>query len=209
MIERTQRCGSIRIRAAMRLSRFIPVVVCFAAGPLGALEIPDPSIHDSIDYHDISGATEAALVAELKRNASTSSSGDRFAANTRWRLTWNFRVESADGPCRVASVATDLDIQMTLPRWNAPSTASPALVKRWNAFTTALRKHEDGHRDIAVAAAHALAERAGKATPASDCDALKRSVGRIADDTLREYRDKESSYDVTTLHGRTQGATFP
>ena len=36
-----------------------------------------------------------------------------------------------------------------------------------------------------------------------------RNLDRVANATLREYRDKENSYDVTTMHGRAQGATFP
>jgi predicted secreted Zn-dependent protease len=89
-----------------------------------------------------------------------------------------------------------------------PKNASPVLVKRWNTFAEALRKHEDGHRDIAVEAARVVTDRAGAARPEPDCATLKKRLERMADDTLREYRDKESSYDVTTLHGQTQGATF-
>jgi len=82
-------------------------------------------------------------------------------------------------------------------------------VQRWNAFADAVRKHEAGHRDIAIAAARDVGERAGHVADEADCETLKRNVQKVADATLREYREKESSYDVTTMHGRTQGATFP
>jgi predicted secreted Zn-dependent protease len=82
-------------------------------------------------------------------------------------------------------------------------------VKRWNAFAEAVRKHEAGHRDIAVAAAREVGERGARVEPEADCEKLKKNLEHVADATLREYRDKESSYDVTTMHGRSQGATFP
>jgi predicted secreted Zn-dependent protease len=184
-------------------------VLAFCAIPLFAAEIVAPSIHDSIDYRDINGDTEAALVAALKSTASADPAGDEFFGRTRWRVQWNFRVESAGGSCHLASATTELDIKMTLPRWDAPPSASPELVKRWNRFSTALRKHEDGHRDIAVAAANAIEKHAVKAAPATSCETLKQTLSRIADATLQEYRDRGTSYDVTTQHGRTQGATFP
>jgi predicted secreted Zn-dependent protease len=85
----------------------------------------------------------------------------------------------------------------------------PTLVKRWNTFADALRKHEDGHRDIAIEAARVVTDRVAKVQPEKACEPLKQRLQRIADETLREYRDKESSYDMTTLHGQTQGASFP
>jgi predicted secreted Zn-dependent protease len=181
------------------------------AAPVESPVIGEPSIHDTIEYHDISGRTAAELSAALKRISYAEPDGDRyFAANTRWRLGWNFQVESPPhGRCRLTSATASLDILMNLPRWQPPRDASPPLVQRWQKFADAVRRHEDGHRDIAVEAAHELLDRISKTSPAPDCDKLKRSLGRVADATLREYRDKESSYDVTTLHGSAQGATFP
>jgi predicted secreted Zn-dependent protease len=179
------------------------------AVPAGAAELEAPAIRDTIEYRDIIGNSRNELAAALKKVGATSQSGDRFAASTRWQLRWNFRVEQHPGKsCELASAKTELDIHMTLPRWMPPQNASPVLVKRWNTFADALRKHEDGHRDIAIEAARVVADRVAAAPAASDCATLKKRLGRIADATLREYKDKESSYDVTTMHGETQGATF-
>jgi len=184
-------------------------VFALCAMPLFAAELAAPTIHDSIDYRDITGNTEAALAAALKNTAAADPAGDEFFGRTRWRVQWNFRVESVDGSCRLASATTDLDIRMSLPRWDPPPSASPELVRRWNRFMSALRKHEDGHRDIAVAAANAIEKHAMKAAPEPDCDTLKKTLSQIADATVQEYRDRGTSYDTTTQHGRTQGATFP
>ena len=180
------------------------------AGVARAAELEAPDIRDTIEYRDLVGDTEGALAAALKQVSSTSRRGDRFAASTRWQLRWNFRVEQHPGAkCELASAKTELDVHMTLPRWMPPANASPVLVKRWNTFAGALRKHEDGHRAIAIEAARVVTDRAGEVRPADDCAVLKRRLSRVAEATLREYKDKESSYDVTTMHGETQGAVFP
>lgn len=194
----------------MSFARILPWLAALAATGAHAAELEAPKIDDTVEYRDLVGNTQDALADALRQIASTSESGDRFAASTRWQLRWNFRVEQHPGAnCQLASAKTELDIHMTLPRWMPPKNASPVLVKKWSTFADALRKHEDGHRDIAIEAARVVTDRAGAVPPESDCAVLKKRLGRIADDTLREYKDKESSYDVTTLHGQTQGATFP
>ena len=181
------------------------------AAPVEPPRIEAPQILDSVEYHDINGKTAAELSAAMRRLSYAEPNGDGyFAANTKWRLAWNFQVESPPRErCRLVSATATLDVTMNLPRWEPPRDAPPPLVQRWRTFATAVRRHEDGHRDIAVEAAHEILDRVSKVSPASDCGKLKRSLGRVADATLREYRDKESDYDETTMHGRSQGATFP
>ena len=192
------------------MRRSVALAALFAASAGAAAELEAPDINDTIEYRDISGNNQDALTAALRQVGSSNEKGDRFAANTRWQLRWNFRVEQHPGAsCGLASAKTELDIHMTLPRWMPPKNASPALVKRWNTFADALRKHEDGHRDLAIEAARVVTDRVGAVPSENDCATLKKRLERIADDTLREYKDKESSYDVTTMHGQTQGATFP
>jgi predicted secreted Zn-dependent protease len=194
---------------ARDMRRAVALAACFATC-VSAAEREAPDINDSIEYRDISGNSGDALSAALRQVGTSNENGDRFAASTRWQLRWNFRVEQHPGAsCGLASAKTELDIRMTLPRWIPPKNASPALVKKWNTFADALRKHEDGHRDIAIEAARVVTDRASAVPPENDCATLKKRLERIADDTLREYKDKESSYDVTTMHGETQGATFP
>lgn len=204
------RSGAARKRR-LGLSALIPAIAyAIAATPLGAIEREGPAIHDTVQYHDIAGNTEGELVAALKRVSYAHPSGDHFfAANTRWRLQWNLSVQPERGSCRLLSATTQLDVEMNLPRWKAPADAQPALVKRWNTFAAAVRKHEDGHRDIAIEAVRDVEARLRRAPQARDCASLKKNLGRTAEAAVREYREKEESYDVTTLHGRAQGATFP
>ena len=189
---------------------FVAIVIALAATPLAAIEREGPSIHDTVRYHDVTGNTEAELVAALKRISYADPKGDRFfAANTRWQLRWNLSVQPGRPSCRLLSATAELDVEMNLPRWNPPADARPELVKRWDTFAAAVRKHEDGHRDIAIEAVRVVAERLQNVPTGRDCAALRKSLGRVAEATVREYREKEDSYDVTTMHGRAQGVAFP
>ena len=198
------------MKVAWRRSGFVVIFLAFVATPLHASEREGPEIHDTVQYHDVTGNTEAELIASLKRVAYADPTGDRFAAaNTRWRLRWNLSVQPDKSGCRLLSATAELDVEMNLPRWNAPEDARPDLVRRWDKFAAAVRKHEDGHRDIAIDAVREVADRLQNVTTGRDCAALRKSLGRIAEATVREYRDKEDSYDVTTMHGRAQGVAFP
>lgn len=210
MIVRDRQSCSLAMKIAKRRSSLVAIILAVVATPLSAIEREGPAIHDTVQYHDVTGNTEAELIAALRRVSYADPSGDRFAAaNTRWRLRWNLSVQPSKTGCHLLSATVELDVEMNLPRWNAPADARPDLVKRWNAFAAAVRKHEDGHRDIAIDAVRVVAERLQNVTTGRDCASLRKSLGRIAEATVREYREKEDSYDVTTLHGRAQGVAFP
>jgi len=205
-----QRPRTSRKRGTLLACGAFALLLAGIADAIAAETEQDPTIHEFVEYQDIRGSTQQALVSALDRLSQADPSGDRFYANTHWELRWNFRVGAEPGErCRLTSATTDLTIRMSLPRWKAPRKAPRELVQRWNRFATALRNHEDGHRDIAIAAAHEISDKAYGAPAASGCAALKRTLGHIANATLDEYREKEHRYDTDTQHGRTQGATFP
>jgi len=196
------RCAA---RAALSAS-----LALFRVGPLQAAEREGPAIHDTIQYHDVEGDTAPELLAALKRVSYAKPKADTFAAaNTKWRLRWNIDVQPEHRSCRLVSATTELEVEMNLPRWTPPAGARPGLVKSWETFSEAIRKHEDGHRDIAIDAVREVDRRLQGERTARSCDALRKNLSRIAESVVREYRGKDDSYDVTTMHGRTQGVVFP
>jgi predicted secreted Zn-dependent protease len=187
----------------------VAAAVC-AVASLQAAESEGPAIHDNVRYHDLEGDTATELLAALRRVSYAKPKGDHFAAaNTRWRLRWNVSVQPETGGCRLVSATSALDVEMNLPRWTPPANARPGLVKSWDTFAAAVRKHEDGHRDIAIEAVREVDRRLQGERTARSCDALRKNLSRIAESVVREYREKDDSYDVTTMHGRTQGVVFP
>ena len=169
-----------------------------------------PAIHETVQYHDVEGASADALLASLKDLSYARASDDHFAAaNTKWQLRWNVTMQPGKDGCRLASATTTIDIAMNLPRWTPPANAEPSLVKSWETFAAAVRKHEDGHHEIAIAAVREVDRRLREPRTARSCGALQKQLRGVAEEVVKAYREKDDSYDVTTMHGRTQGVVFP
>jgi len=171
-------------------------------------ETEGPVIHDNVEYVDVTGHSKRELIEALDRLSVADGNGKRFYGHTHWELRWNFNVASEGAECRVTTVTAQLDVTMSVPRWDPPRNADPALVRTWNAFVAGLHEHEEGHRDIAVAAVQEITRRIEAIPPAANCSKLKRTVGIRANSLLDEYREKGRRYDKTTDHGRTQGAVL-
>jgi hypothetical protein len=76
--------------------------------------------------YDITGSTEAELVAEMK--ALTPRAPDWYGIDTFISWTW-------DASCTPSSLNVTLDYQKPFfPRWTPPANASPALVTKWQNF---------------------------------------------------------------------------
>jgi predicted secreted Zn-dependent protease len=174
----------------------------------GPTETEGPVIHDDIEYLDVTGNSKRELIEALDRLSVPDDTGKRFYGHTHWELRWNYNVASEGAECRVTAVTATLDMTMSLPRWDPPRNADPALVRTWNAFVAGLREHEEGHRDIALAAAQEITRRIEAIPPAANCAKLKRTVGIRANSLLDEYREKGRRYDKATDHGRAQGAVL-
>ena len=186
-------------------------LVAVQSGPAFAqapAQTEGPVIHDDIEYLDVTGNSKRELIEALDRLSVPDATGKRFYGHTHWELRWNYNVASEGAECRVTTVTATLDMTMSLPRWDPPRNADPALVHTWNAFVAGLREHEEGHRDIALDAAQEITNRIEAIPPAANCEKLKRTVGIRANSLLDEYREKGRRYDRMTDHGRTQGAVL-
>ncbi|WP_437554758.1 DUF922 domain-containing protein [Sorangium sp. So ce367] len=88
-----------------------------------------------------------------------------------------------------------------LPRWRPPPNAAPALVATWEAELRALVAHEEGHRDLAIAAGAAVAVALETTPPAASAEALDEAMMTRADAALAAARERERAYDQATAHG--------
>jgi len=163
----------------------------------------------TVELYRISGSSARELRKELDRLGPVDSDGVRHDGHTQWFITLTYQLDpDADG-CEMLSFETKLDITMTLPKWDRSKGAPARLVNQWERYNGALRLHEDGHYDIAVAAAKEIRRRVEGQRGAVDCQALGRDIDATAETVLLEYRRQEVEYDKRTKHGQAQGAQFP
>ena len=80
--------------------------------------------------------------------------------------------------------------------------------RQWKIYQTNLIRHEQGHVNIAVQAAHAIDKYIGT-YGASSVEHMRANIDRNTKLILEKYRKYDTSYDKRTRHGMTQGAKFP
>lgn len=160
-----------------------------------------------IDSYDVTGTTEEEVLASMR--ALGPKSGDRdFFGLTSTEMSYRYWKTSTAEGCRLEQIRLDLHVVVTLPQWAAPRGAPYELKRDWSRFETALRRHEDGHREIAEWSArevyHALHN---LRTPT--CDAIDAAAQGVAD-RLRETGElRQAAFDRQTHHGSSQGAVWP
>jgi predicted secreted Zn-dependent protease len=174
--------------------------------------VVEASAQDSLvittNYFNVSGGSEHALRRSINqaRPWSDKREGDAF---TEWKIEWNFRLTTSQSACHVHSFATRTAITITLPKWTPPPAAPRVLTQGWDRYVTALKAHEEGHKQIALAAAAEIQKRVKALKTEPTCEAMSALLNGTARSVITEYRQKEIDYDRKTDHGATQGARFP
>ncbi len=163
---------------------------------MGQISIP----HATIQYYDIFGSTESELRAQLDAKGPVDPSGYKGDALTRWSYNWSWLGFGTDA-CDLSTAAVSYQITVTLPRWNPPANAPPALVAKWINYVHALVTHETGHVEFAAAQQPVIL--------AAIQNAKCATANAAAQAVLQRIRQHDIEYDAATNHGATQGAQFP
>lgn len=160
--------------------------------------------------YQISGDTSAALREQTSQlGILDKSTGLRYGGFTNWYYHWHINYRVSSGKCRLTQAAIHLDLKYTLPRWWAPSGASPDLVSEWNRYLAALRGHENGHGTLAITGGRKLLNKLRGLAPSSSCSALTAAARRTFARENERIKTIEAAYDTRTDHGAIQGATLP
>ena len=166
-----------------------------------------PSIVASEQYYDIDGSSAGALRNQISRLGPKDESGKSQDALTVWSIEWVYGTAQRGDSCVLRDVKVTLNVAVTLPRWKPPATATPEVVKSWQAYLRAVRLHEAGHRAIAERNAR---EVFAALTPlrGMNCDLLSDEASRTAERLVADGRARNRAYDVETKHGQTQGVVL-
>lgn len=174
-------------------------------GSLPASDATDPL---TIEFYSVSGDTARKLGDDLDARGPVGPDGSKHHGYTRWDIRWSYRWAQAGQHCELRSFDTELRVAMTLPEWDRPEGVSSGLAAEWERYSTALRAHEQGHYDIAVAAVEEIKRRIPGQTRTLPCASLGKHLDDAAGAVLEEFRRIEQEYDEETAHGATQGARF-
>jgi predicted secreted Zn-dependent protease len=85
-----------------------------------------------------------------------------------------------------------------LPSWVDEGRASPALRAAWSRYVAEVRRHEEHHKDIAVAAAREM-DRAIRTAPAQrSCADVRRYIAAQINQIRQKERRQQHQFDRTS-----------
>ena len=164
-------------------------------------------------FYDVTGRSWEALLEDLTQRGPRIGTKRHFG-RTAWTARWEIAyARPAAGspqamPCRMQHADVYMDVEVTLPRWDAPGDAPASLRRDWKSFVEALAFHEREHQESIISAGRRVV-RALETLKASSCSALQKKANAKARPIIEEARDYNRRYDERTDHGRTQGARWP
>jgi predicted secreted Zn-dependent protease len=195
------------------LFRLIIFGVCLLASTCSKetsdIESLKPNISERYVYYNIGGATANELRHQMDQFGPSDEFGARHDAYTAWYVEWHYPNLVTNDKCTIGSVTVTVSITQTLPKWETPPEAPPGLIKQWDTYIEALQRHENGHREIGIAAGEKILRALSDLPSYPTCGELEQIADREGQGILDEYRRKEIDYDRTTNHGELQDARFP
>jgi predicted secreted Zn-dependent protease len=96
-----------------------------------------------------------------------------------------------------------LDTVVTLPTLAGGTAKQQSTFLR---YYNALKEHELGHYYYGKTAATEIDQKILQLPKMENCKALESTANKLGDDIIEFYKRKDSQYDVTTQHGKSQGA---
>lgn len=170
---------------------------------------PGVFITDDTTRYPVIGPPSAELAQQPGGGTRRESVSDSdYIGLTGTQVQWQFRPLRSDSGCRLVRVAVFLHIVTTLPQWLPPGGTADSLAQQWTRFLDATLVHERGHRNIALHTAVAILRTLENVREA-ECP----GIGEIANLHARAAWDlgqrRQLDYDITTVHGATQGSRWP
>jgi predicted secreted Zn-dependent protease len=164
-------------------------------------------VKEKYEYYDLDGKDFEDLSRQINHNGTKWNDGRTYAAVTSWDIHYGYDVSNDDGNCAVKSVRTDVEIVYRLPRWTRYG-SDPKLDALWEKYMVHLKRHEFGHKDLAVQAAGEINEILASLGSYKKESALEKDASRLTEEKLQKLKESQVDYDAETRHGETQGAVL-
>jgi predicted secreted Zn-dependent protease len=191
---------------SVKLAKFIEQS---APLPIERSSAPRVTVKENFKFYDIDGSTPDELRAQMKRNGTAWNDGKVYAALTTWDMHYNYDITGSDGSYHLDSIKTDVDIEILLPRLAPAAKASELMASTWNTYLGNLKRHEFGHRDIAVGIGEEIYQALSALGSNSSKSQLDHEAQSIIKAKFKKLKQSQIDYDQQTHHGKNQGADLP
>lgn len=169
-----------------------------------------PKIILASKYYAVKGNTAEQIRHDLNQvRPVLPGANRRFDGYTHWQIRWQYWYAKTPQTCRIRKASVRADIASTLPQWQPPRYAAPALIDRWNAYIVALTRHEAGHQQHGMRASQEILATLQTLAAYPTCEQLRQAVDVASNRLIQTYAQRDVRYDRSTNHGASQGAVFP
>ncbi len=156
----------------------------------------------------VEGKTAEEIWTDILAKTPVHQNGKRYAAYTKWNVSWQFRWLDNGNSCKINKVTTELDVTYTMPRLRKTSSTPASVLAHWDKYYAALFEHELGHKQLGSRAANEIERQILNMAPRESCEQLESDANEIGKNIIAKYIRMEKDYDRTTAHGLNTGAVF-
>ncbi len=144
------------------------------------------------------------LYESLNNASPVRQNGEVYHGYTEWSILWQYQFsQDSSGECKITKVTTHLDTVVTLPTLAGGTAKQQSKFLR---YYNALKEHELGHYYYGKTAATEIDRKIAQLPKMANCKILESNANKLGDDIIDFYKKKDSQYDATTEHGKSQGA---
>ena len=192
----------------MRWNRNTPLLcLVFFSLPLAANAGTETRVNN-VNYM-VGGKTAEEIWTDVLAKTPVHQNGKRYAAHTKWNVSWQFWWLDNGNSCEISKVTTGLEVTYTLPRLKQTSSIPDSVLAQWDKYYAALFDHELGHRNLGSKAAIEIENEIYNMAPRNSCEQLESDANKIGKGVIAKYSRIDKDYDRTTNHGLNTGAVFP
>ncbi|MBN9075146.1 MAG: hypothetical protein BGN87_03490 [Rhizobiales bacterium 65-79] len=149
----------------------------------------------SSSTYELRGLTLKAIHEDMDMKAQE---GDEIVeGETKDTFAFELNFDQTGNVCRVSTDKILLKLDIRLPRWADEENANPSVRAGWNSYFGKLKAHEDGHKTIAVAAAHKINELVHSAKGARSCAAMETSLRSSAKQIVEAAEREQEQFDAS------------
>ncbi len=185
----------------------LPIAPCIRAAESARI---GPVVEISVQQrsYQVDAVTYPELRAQLDLRRPKRADGVRSHALTEAVLITSYDLLPVGRGCRLDAPKVTMEITVSLPEWKPGGEVRDRLRYAWQRMHRALVEHEQGHRELAIAAAHEVAKGLGALPDTLTCAELRQKVSNVQNREQMRLLLRNDSYDRRTERGRLQGSDF-
>lgn len=174
--------------------------------PIGNVELIK---YFQIKTYDVFGSNVDEVAVSKRENMPTvhgsgDDNGKRVSGITNTLFNFTGHLEKTAAGCSITRAKVTINITIILPEWVNKAAASDQDQKMWGLYLTFLKRHEQGHVNIALKAAREFQAELAQAKSAPSCQELNDKTKALFAATKQKRNEADDDYHKRTKNAKNQ-----